>query len=325
MTNKNNVKKYIIFLIIINSFISCKYDNDDLIQIIKNNEYNKISNYLIKSSSKDNFYINDELLLLAYNLDNKKIFNLLLEYNANPNINNENDQPLLKVSYEENKIDYFEKLLENGANSFVFHRVGNNYDPLLFTFIKNKKYKYIDRLLIDFDFSYRDKDKNSLLHIIANSNFDKEVLLRIISNFDDVNIVNEREETPFFFACRASNFDYMDILLDYGADLRKNAKYFYPWGNAISKVELYNNYDLVDYLIEKGPPLDEITTHVGGSILSHACEILNFELVKYLLDKGATPYLKDEHGRIALSSLGGPISVTKDQYEKYKQLFDLYK
>ena len=108
-----------------------------------------------------------------------------------------------------------------------------------------------------------------------------------IRNGADVNCVGERNDrtvSPLLWACECGLDDIVRILLDAGADARwkdlfgRSAITMACWGGHLSVVEMLLNHD---------NGLLEIADQLGGTPLIVAIGTQHFEIVRYLLDRGA--------------------------------------
>jgi len=105
-----------------------------------------------------------------------------------------------------------------------------------------------------------------------------------------VNSLNSNKDTPLHLACLAGNVEIARILLDHGASINlENNNHHKPLHCAVSA----GNLDIVHLLEEKGEDIKQVNDF--GSLL-HAATIADKpEMVKYLLSRGADPFISDQN------------------------------
>jgi len=315
--------KKLFILVIFISILSCKSTDEKFNDALANKDYRKIKE--IAQIDRNNEYteFTETLLYRSYINRDLVAFKILLDNDANPDIAvNQNDN-LLKLTFEEGEYDYVELLLKNGANPNIVVKKGSDYNYIPFFIITEKMNGLLPLIADNIDYSYIYEGGNTILHLSAKYSNPKD-FKAILDKYDDVNIVNERNESPFLNACRTSNVENMFILVENGADISQFSKYNYPWGIAIQNIYSKNDFRVANFLIEYGPALDEVVSHVGSSPLSHACELKNYEIAEYLLKNGASPYILDKRGYMPMSHFGGPHDYSQEEYDTFKTLFDKY-
>lgn len=152
----------------------------------------------------------------------------------------------------------------------------------------------------------------------------------LISNGDNVNIVDENYDTPLIIACRLNNIELVKFLVKYGADINLiSNNHSGDWslsvaldhdGNEIAKYLILQGVDLVKnntindtdnmaiHIIMKTNNIELIVTHrnINNYIIEYneeytnltmlmiACRYAgNLEIIKYLINHGAHIYAID--------------------------------
>ncbi|KUI69256.1 Serine/threonine-protein phosphatase 6 regulatory ankyrin repeat subunit C [Cytospora mali] len=151
------------------------------------------------------------------------------------------------------------------------------------------------------------------LHIAAS--LDNQVIARLLLAEDDID-VNKASPvvgSPLHRAAIQANFDMAKLLVDSGADVNHTVRRFNgtPLQCACLASPSEHGKDLVEYLIENGA---DVTAQgsLFGSAVSAAAAINTPEVLRLLLDRGASTNSPDAVGRM-------PIHLSaKTSYENYK-------
>ena len=81
----------------------------------------------------------------------------------------------------------------------------------------------------------------------------------LLKNGANVDICNEKGETPFFIACSEGDLESVKILFGYGASINKASKnLFTPLCAAIESKTL----EIVKFLVENGADVNQVITHI---------------------------------------------------------------
>ncbi|XP_060567171.1 uncharacterized protein LOC132725961 isoform X2 [Ruditapes philippinarum] len=231
----------------------------------------------------------------------KNVSKLLIDAGAPLNIKGGklNKTPL-HLAVDMNEIELVEVLIEKGASLIVRDHKGHlpihnaaitgRTDILRALYLADPSQ---NKLLIPYcGFDYSNMSGLSLFHIAVLKN-NEELLDTLIGLNADPNVNNFYDQTPLYFAIIKTREKLINKLLNYGqTDKRKSQNEgFTPLHAAIFK-------DLGD--IAKRLALDanvNAKDKYGKTALHVACEKVNVELIKYLLEKGANPRLITMQGK----------------------------
>jgi len=137
---------------------------------------------------------------------------------------------------------------------------------------------------------------NTWLELLKNDNY--LGIKKYIQNGADVSQTNEIGESVFACALRAGCCkETLMLLIESGADI------FHCDEEGVSVFDMaitYDNVEIVNYLIEQGKDVNEITRKSGFSSLMGAACYGRVEITKILLTNGANPSIKDSKGFTAI-------------------------
>lgn len=125
------------------------------------------------------------------------------------------------------------------------------------------------------------------IHINAINNNIKE-LEKSIENGIDIDALGEYDSTPLHYACREGHLEAVNLLIKGGANVNAKNDYstIYPIFEAINSVNNQENYFLIiQSLIEGGADIDKVDSF-GNTLLHHAIEKENRELIELLIQLG---------------------------------------
>ncbi|KUI54183.1 Ankyrin-1 [Cytospora mali] len=171
------------------------------------------------------------------------------------------------------------------------------------------------KLLIDsgIDINIQDNTGCTPLHIAAR--LDCQIIARLLLAEDDIDVnkASPSDGSPLHRAAIQGNLDMAKLLVDAGADVNHTVRRFHgtPLQCACLASPSEHGKELVEYLIENGA---DVTAQgsLFGSAVSAAAAISTPEVLKLLLDRGASTNSPDAMGRM-------PIHLSaKRSYENYK-------
>jgi ankyrin repeat protein len=141
---------------------------------------------------------------------------------------------------------------------------------------------------------------NDLLDIIISNN---EKLFFIYFNIykNEKNLFIENGKNYMLkFALNQSipNILILDYLLKNGANPNYIDGFDYPLKIIISQHP--SRYDIIDLLLYYGANIN-FTNSIGNSALMYACFSNNHNMISYLMDNGADPYITNQQGESAIS------------------------
>ena len=135
----------------------------------------------------------------------------------------------------------------------------------------------------------------------------KQTIQSIIDHGAHVNDVNNRNQTPLYFACCDRQEDFVKILLDTGADPNIADKY----GDSCLHAAMYGccRTETIQEILDHGA-LVSVQNIEGATPLLLACSSAQAESVELLLSLGADPNMADADGETSiLNAIEGFCSV----------------
>jgi len=244
-----------------------------------------------------------------------ELIKFLLEKGANPNITNEyKETALINAAYHGNK-DVVKMLLDYDAN--IDHRDEKGRTALIYA--SKRGYNEVVDILLNRGANIYTLDncyRTSLIEaMIGNSEMIVKRLLELNKKLDPNNenkyldkIVGDY--SAFTYACQKRNLMNVKRLIEYGCNI-KNPKI----GTMGLIIALYNyNVSIVDLLIEKNVPLDEmISNHTPLMVAAMGSRRI---ITKILIDKGVNIHKYNKDGENALSYL---MATRYYEYESHKE------
>ncbi|ORX41398.1 ankyrin [Piromyces finnis] len=241
--------------------------------------------------SNNNIYLLDIRILICriikckeYN-DLKNILELLFEYN--------NDDILKLLFYYKNKIIISENDLKNIISQKDKINLYINF------IIENIHYKnYI------VEFCYDTTGTVTPLHVATRHNA-RNIIDLLMSYGADINIVNNKGETAFFFNCKYySSLLGIDSLLKYNINIfiknNENESLVFSFIRYIGSKFEFQYISMLEYLFKLGFDVNE-TDKDGRTPLMEASYCGNINVMEVCLKHGANLYRKDNKGNTALS------------------------
>eukprot|EP01130_Rhizamoeba_saxonica_P016897 TRINITY_DN790_c0_g1_i3.p1 TRINITY_DN790_c0_g1~~TRINITY_DN790_c0_g1_i3.p1 ORF type:complete len:840 (+),score=162.66 TRINITY_DN790_c0_g1_i3:259-2778(+) len=120
--------------------------------------------------------------------------------------------------------------------------------------------------------------------------------INVSSNLD------EDHRNPLLFAAGEGHIHIIEWLLNNGADPAATASEFRT--NLLTEAVKHNQIEVVKYVLEEQKfhnfNVDETTSSIKWSALHYACNFGNFEILQYLISKGASIDLQTNQGRSPL-------------------------
>ncbi len=204
--------------------------------------------------------------------------------------------PLMTAAWNGDSI-IIQKLLEYGADPNLMDEYGNT--PLFLAAdgisIFGKGSVECVRMLLeaganpDFGGDSEDKALNE-----ASRNGNVEIVRMLIDAGADLEIKGLNHFTPLINASNNNKLEVVEILIDAGANV--NARSYFE----TSAMHHSNNLDILGLLIAHGAEIDPQDIS-GETPLYNAVKCRGKEKVRFLIDHGANPKIKDKHG---LNSIG---------------------
>lgn len=159
-------------------------------------------------------------------------------------------------------------------------------------FVTNKKMEKIDKVLK----ANVEEEKTQLLFIsIKYKNI--EIIKYLIEKGVDVNISDNKQNTPLMLACSTKNPDVAELLLQYGANVNLKNDSETPLTLACN---VSDNSDTVKLLLKYGLDINAPITETGANALMVLTNKKSSLGVKNLIESGADVNLCDKDGKSAL-------------------------
>ncbi|GHT15307.1 hypothetical protein FACS189426_22780 [Bacteroidia bacterium] len=163
--------------------------------------------------------------------------------------------------------------------------------------------------------------------IYANNEQAMEILLRKGANpniYCDIkpDLEDAQEDiTPLAQAARCPKISYVRTLLKYGANPNDTRSFHI----ALDEAVLRNDREMVDLLLDNGADINIQTKLTKATVVVTAADIHDFDMVNYLLDRGAKPMLRDADGDCLAYTVQHQINRGRGSDKYKKELQDLKK
>ena len=213
-----------------------------------------------------------------------------------------------------NNIEIIKMILSAGAN--IYHE--NYNDTTFFNIIMNTFNIELINYLIEkynFDINCIDKSGNSLLHLACAR--EENSIKFLIEKKINLNIVNYLKQTALIVLCNEYNpgEEIIRLLIENNADvnLQDNKKY-----SALTYAIINNYINIVKILVElENTNINIIATDGSTPLITAAIEN-SYDIIKYLVDKGADLNIQDIYGNTALIIAADheDIDIAKYLYDK---------
>ncbi|ORX49345.1 ankyrin [Piromyces finnis] len=290
--------------------------NKEIINIIRNNNYEELKKFLEKESINLDFFknYNNPLLFAIKNKSSFKIIEYLLQYNIDINFNEINGSCPLSEAVINNDKDVFNLLIKNGANINLLNF--QKETPLLYL----TKYKFLSKYFLakfidnNADVDTKDKNGDTTLMYLTKSNkaslvdfllnqviLNNTFIINLITlgknkeNIDDksfsqllnknyskinINIQDKNLNTPLINACYKGYYNIVDSLLKHNADVNIDN---ISKDRALFMAILKNNIEIAKLLLNTGKVEMNHKNKEGDSEISVACKNNNGEMINLLI------------------------------------------
>lgn len=228
-------------------------------------------------------YLGKKNIPIFMALHRPELLEVFIQHGIDINCRNSEGQTLLsRAVVESGEIPLLLSLLKLGASPHIpcnaFHQDAGFY-PLHFA-AASGKVKIIQILHAhQVDINCRDADGRTPLHLAAANESDpEEIITQLIDCKADYNLPNDKGMTPILLAIYKNNQPAIDLLLQYGAILDKEA-------GLRAAVRGGNEFMTEKFLQEKVNPYTK-KKEEGETLLHMACQSKKISIVKQLLDLG---------------------------------------
>ncbi|XP_069104776.1 protein fem-1 homolog C-like [Argopecten irradians] len=137
------------------------------------------------------------------------------------------------------------------------------------------------------------------------NDFDKE---------DQIEIVNylRRKSSAFFRACKAGRLDIAKYMMfECKADIELRGFYLYERVTPLFVAVFEQHYPIVQLLVNHGANMN-VSTSFGLTLLRHACNSANIDIVKCLVENGASVHQPDDNkNTLLMTAVRGPVELCK--------------
>jgi ankyrin repeat protein len=217
-------------------------------------------------------------------------------------------------------LDEIDKLIKE--NPLIINVSGHSGNTLLHYAVKSNNYEIV-KLLISYgeNVNVINNNNNSLLHFACyNQNTEIAQLLLQSGFYIDIDLKNKHNDTALFYAYAdpvkhytySINFDLIKLLIDNHADFNMLDKYNNTVFLAICYHTQYDNnlnsnIKHIKYLAERGANIQ--CNGISGLILlftntynlSYTNSIVFLDIIKYLIEHGADPNIKNSKKKTLLT------------------------
>ncbi|MCP3926279.1 MAG: hypothetical protein GY714_27250 [Desulfobacterales bacterium] len=274
------------------------------------NNYNDIARSIIKKIK--NIDVTDSLsrtaLHIACERSNVDIVKLLLKHGANINALDYSERTPLH--YCRSKLEVVKLLLNKGTDVNAKDKSGKTVLSLSVRYENNEVAKYLIEKGADLT------DDQGLLQLAADDN-NYEMCSYLLKKGLDVNNNNYKYQmTPLHIALtnRRINYKLINLLIDNGADLNKNAKNkITPLFLALGKRIVKNQPNIINLLIEKGADINA-QNKLGDTVL-HYESMNGFKDIAVLIKNGAKIDAKNNKNETPLL-----VAVKKRRIDSVREL-----
>lgn len=262
------------------------YDGDSSLIISTRGDNKEIVEFLLARGAnveeKDN-YGNTPLIIATEN-NNKEIMSLLLAYKANIEAKNDEGYTPLLIAIENGKKELAEFLISKGANPNAEDSLGTT--PLMIA-----RWKEITPLIIKKKGKINKQIENLCKYIEKIDIYKVEDIIKA-----GIDLRGHKGYLSLVSAIKVINLKMMKMLINNGAKINTRG-IFNNYTLLMEAIETkLMNYDVIEFLIDQGVPLEARDSLLGDTALLKAIRMNRYLLVSLLIDKGVSKKTKNFNG-----------------------------
>jgi len=250
---------------------------------LNNKQYGRLQKLLANGANVNTRdFFGQTLLHKAVAAGDTKAVEILLSHNADVNLKNHGNQTALDIALDPERhinLDVIKLLLTSDANqnqSISIHRVAQ---------LQSNDQLPCAQLLVQYgaDINATDEDGDNLLHYLAYTDFNSELVAFLFENQIDAEAKNTNGRTPLIQAVYANNTELALYLIEHDCDVEGEDN---TGSTPLHYAALNNNLDVAKHLIH----YRAVATHDknGDTPLDVACSHASIEVAEFLIEMGQT-------------------------------------
>lgn len=284
-------------------------DGNTSIVIATEKNYTKIVEYLLEKGanpstiSASNKFKGLSLLEIALDNNNGEIFKALIKKGADYKFIDNNGKSVLHRAAEKGVMNIIQVLLDAKMDVNLKDKDGNT--ALLLAVDKNRQTTV--KFLLDNQSNINATNSELLTTVmLATKNGNREMVNLLILRGANINAANQKGQTALFMALENDQMDILKDLIQSNADIhyknKNNCTILMELGKADLGKRTIKAIEIIKLLLDKSANINE-TDLEGNTALSYAVSKSNFEMIAYLISKGADLKLQNKLSQTALHKI----------------------